>query len=68
MSDIKELKEQLFLTKKNGRLIEDDVVLAKADEYCEGYKAFLDIAKTEREAKKAASEEKQEVNDYVIKR
>ena len=50
MSDIKELKEQLFLTKKNGRLVEDDVVLAKADEYCEGYKAFLDAAKTEREA------------------
>ena len=40
MSDIKELKEQLFLTKKNGRLVEDDLVLAKADEYCEGYKAF----------------------------
>ena len=50
MSDIKELKEQLFLTKKNGRLVEDDLVLAKADEYCEGYKAFLDTAKTEREA------------------
>ena len=50
MSDIKELKEQLFLNKKNGRLVEDDLVLAKADEYCEGYKAFLDAAKTEREA------------------
>ncbi len=50
MSEIKELKEQLFLTKKNGRLVEDDVVLAKADKYCEGYKAFLDAAKTEREA------------------
>ncbi len=50
MSDIKELKEQLFLNKKNGRLVEDEGVLAKADEYCEGYKAFLDAAKTEREA------------------
>lgn len=50
MSDIKELKEQLFLNKKNGRLVEDGDVLAMADEYCEGYKAFLDAAKTEREA------------------
>lgn len=54
MSDIKELKEQLFHNKKNGRLVEDDVVLANADEYCEGYKAFLDAAKTERETVKEA--------------
>ena len=50
MSDIKELKNKLFLEKKNGRLTADDSVLEKADSYCEGYKAFLDAAKTEREA------------------
>ena len=50
MSDIKELKNKLFLEKKNGRLTADNSVLEKADSYCEGYKAFLDAAKTEREA------------------
>lgn len=54
MSDIKELKNKLFLEKKNGRLTADDSVLEKADSYCEGYKAFLDAAKTEREAVREA--------------
>ncbi len=48
------LKEKLFNTKKNGRLTASDEVLEKADSYCEGYKAFLDAAKTEREAVKVA--------------
>ena len=38
------------MERKNGRLTADDSVLEKADSYCEGYKAFLDAAKTEREA------------------
>ena len=54
MSDNKtkyeELKEQLFIKKQNGRLISDDTVLSAADEFCEGYKQFLDNAKTERMA------------------
>ncbi len=50
MSDVKELKEQLFINKKNGRIAVSDDVLQKANDYCEGYKAFLDAAKTEREA------------------
>ena len=54
MSDIKALKNKLFLERKNGRLIVEDEVLQKADEYCEGYKSFLDAAKTEREAVKEA--------------
>ena len=45
-----ELKEQLFLKRENGRIKADDSVLTMADEYCEGYKNFLDLAKTEREA------------------
>ena len=49
-SELKELKEKLFNTSKNGRLVANDKVLAEADSYCEGYKAFLDSAKTERMA------------------
>lgn len=50
MSDIKELKEKLFLNRKNGRSASDEETLNKADSYAEGYKAFLNNAKTEREA------------------
>ncbi len=53
MSDIKELKEKLFINHKNGRFA-DSLILQKADEYCEDYKKFLDNAKTEREAVKTA--------------
>lgn len=49
-----QLKEELFFKRKNGRLTADDNVLKKADKYCENYKCFLDIAKTEREAAKEA--------------
>ena len=50
------LKEKLFYKKKNGRLSAENAVLEKADIYCEGYKKFLDSAKTEREAVKIALE------------
>ncbi len=49
-----QLKEELFFKRKNGRLTANDEVLKKADKYCENYKCFLDIAKTEREAAKEA--------------
>ena len=48
------LREKLFKKSKNGRLDASEETLAKADEYCEGYKAFLDAAKTEREAVKVS--------------
>ena len=55
MSDaVKELKEKLFYEKKNGLLKADEQTLAKMQEYCEGYKLYLDAAKTEREAVSAA--------------
>ena len=54
MSDIKELKEKLLYTRKNGRLKADTKVLDLADDYSKGYKKFLDNAKTEREAVKTA--------------
>ncbi len=51
MSDkIKELREKLFYEKKNGLLKADDATLDSMQKYCEGYKAYLDAAKTEREA------------------
>lgn len=51
MSDsVKELREKLFYEKKNGLLKVDDATLDKMQEYCEGYKAYLDAGKTEREA------------------
>lgn len=46
----KELKERLFLQKKNAYLRMSDAEIKKCDKFCEGYKAFLDAAKTEREA------------------
>ena len=45
-----QLKEELFIKKKNGRLKVDEKILDDADKYCDGYKAYLDMAKTEREA------------------
>lgn len=51
MSDqIKELKEKLFYEKKNGLLTVDSETLDSVQTYCEGYKNFLNSAKTEREA------------------
>ncbi len=50
----KELKEKLFYNKKNGLLKVDDATYEKAVDYCEGYKSFLNSAKTEREAVKTA--------------
>lgn len=44
------LEEKLFEQRKNGVLITDDAVIRECDSYCEDYKAFLDAAKTEREA------------------
>lgn len=49
-----ELKERLFYKRKNGRLSSDEKILEQADVYCEGYKEFLNSAKTEREAVKTA--------------
>ncbi len=48
------LKEELFLTRKNGRGEADEATLNAAEEFSIGYKAFLDAAKTEREAVKTA--------------
>lgn len=48
------LKEKLFLKRENGLLKASEEEIEKAQEFCEGYKAFLNNAKTERMAVKAA--------------
>ncbi len=45
-----ELKEKLFYNRKNGLAESDEATVAAAFDFCEGYKEFLDTAKTEREA------------------
>ena len=52
MSDnkVKELQETLGFSTKNGAKTLKNEEINAADTYCEGYKAFLDDAKTEREA------------------
>ena len=44
------LQDELLINKKNGASILSDSELATINEYCEGYKKFLDDSKTEREA------------------
>ncbi len=54
MSEIKELKEKLFLNRKNGLSAASEETVNSAYQYAKGYKNFLDNAKTEREAAKTA--------------
>ena len=49
-SAAKELKEKLLLNRKNAVFKLTDNELAECDSYCEGYKSFMNAAKTEREA------------------
>ncbi len=51
-SRAEELKEKLFYTPKHASEIISDEETAKADEFCEGYKNFLNKSKTERETVK----------------
>ncbi len=45
-----ELREALYMNRKNGGELLSAEELQKCDDFCEGYKNFLDSAKTEREA------------------
>ncbi len=45
-----QLEEQLLMAPKNGGETLSEEEIAQADAFCEGYKAFLQYAKTEREA------------------
>ncbi len=48
------LKERLMIAKKNGGTVLSEEEIGRADAFCEDYKAFLDAAKTEREAVETA--------------
>ena len=50
------LKEELFLKKENGLKNMAEEKWAEISDFCEGYKSFLNKAKTEREAVKTAIE------------
>ncbi len=54
MSNAKELKEKLFYNRKNGLLKISEEQFKTACDYCEGYKNYLNLAKTEREAAETA--------------
>ena len=66
-TQVEKLKEELCLNRKNGLLTADEAVISAADEFCDGYKRFLDNAKTEREAVKTAIDlaEKAGFGEYV---
>lgn len=51
-----ELKETLGLNRKNGLLISSEETVQAAFDFCEGYKNFLNRARTERLATRAAIE------------
>ncbi len=46
---VKKLKESLLVNRSNGCFQVTEKELAEADSYCEGYKNFMNTAKTERE-------------------
>lgn len=51
-NNAKELKEQILMKSKKGISTLTQEEIAKADEFCEGYKEFLDNSPVEREAVK----------------
>lgn len=61
---IEEMKEKLFYSPKHASCVINEGETEIADGFCEGYKAFLDKAKTEREAA-AAIIELAKANGYV---
>ena len=48
--DLNEMKKELFYEPKHAMEKVDDVVVKAADDFCEGYKSYLDFAKIERES------------------
>ena len=48
--DMNEMKKELFYEPKHAMETVDDTVVKAADDFCEGYKKYLDFAKNERES------------------
>ena len=57
MSEISNLKDALFLKREHISKVLSDEEVQKCDAFCEDYKRFMNIAKTEREAVDFAVEE-----------
>ncbi len=57
MATVEELKNNLCYKAKHAMDLVDETVVANADAFAEGYKVFLDNAKTEREATNVVLEE-----------
>ncbi len=57
MSTVEELKNELCYKPKHAAAVISEDDIKKADDFCEGYKKFLDGAKTEREATQIVKEE-----------
>ncbi len=57
MATVEELKKELCYKPKHAAAVISDEDIKKADEFCEGYKKFLNDAKTEREATEIVKEE-----------
>ncbi len=57
MATVEELKKELCYKPKHAAAVIKDEDIKKADEFCEGYKTFLNGAKTEREATEIVKEE-----------
>lgn len=49
-NEVADLKEKLFMKRKDAGLTLSESDIEKADKYCEGYMEYLDTCKTEREA------------------
>ena len=54
MSETDELRSELLYSRKNGYDSVDGATVAAANDYCEGYKVYLNRGKTEREAAMAS--------------
>ena len=50
MATVEEMKKELCYKPKHAIDLVDEAVVSAADDFCDGYKEFLDVAKTEREA------------------
>jgi len=50
MEEKKDYRKELFYEKKNGYDSMDAAARAAMEDYCEGYKAYLNDSRTEREA------------------
>lgn len=57
MATVEELKKELCYKPKHAAAVISDEDIKKADEFCEGYKTFLNGAKTEREGTEIVKEE-----------